>query len=175
MAKSTSRQRSNGKRKHSSTVRQKPRSRRVIKGKYNGKPVYDATTSLVIKIGRADIVKSKMGDPDHCAAAIALVRQEPIMAAHVYRSRVFIEFRDKVIRYITPGRLRQETISFDRGTPEKFLEGDYTLIPPSDSLRLGQDHRKWGKAKSKKILVEQQPVQGARPSSSGHWHYLRET
>jgi len=145
----------------------------MVKGKYNGKPVFDAKAPLTVKISKADIVKSTSGDPDNCAAAIALVRQEPIMAAHVYRSRVFIELRERVIRYITPGRLRQETISFDRGTPDKFLEGDYTLIPPKGALKLGMDHRTNWTPPDKKTLVQHVPVAGARPSSTGHWQYLK--
>lgn len=143
----------------------------MAKGKYNGKPVFDAKTPLTVKISKADIVKSEPGNPDNCAAAIALVRQQPIMAAHVFRSRVFIELRDRVMRYVTPGRLRQETISFDRGTDQQFLEGDYTLLPPKGGLKLGTDHRKDWKGVKNKTPVEHIAVQGARPSSTGKWTY----
>jgi hypothetical protein len=139
----------------------------MSKGKYNNKPVFDAKTALTVKISKADIVGSKPGNPDNCAAAVALVRQEPIMAAHVYRSRVFVEFKDKVIRYVTPGRLRQETISFDRGTPGKFMEGDYKILPPPDSQVLGIEHRSGRVGGKIKTAVDRHEVQGARRIAKG--------
>jgi hypothetical protein len=112
-----------GKRKFSSIVHQKPRLKRMSKGKYNGKPVYDAKAPMEILISKADLVDAKPGNPEHCAAAKSIYRSTPaIVAAHVYRSRVFVEYENRVERYITPGRLRQETISFDRGTPGRFMD-----------------------------------------------------
>jgi hypothetical protein len=80
---------------------------------------------------------------------------------------VFIEFKDKVIRYVTPGRLRQETISFDRGTPGKFMEGDYKILPPPDSQVLGIEHRSGRVGGKIKTAVDRHEVQGARRVAKG--------
>ena len=105
------------------------------------------------------------------------MRQEHVEAAYVFRSRVYVERADRVERYITPSRLRQETISFDRGAPDKYLDGDYRLLPPVGSDKLGEDHRPstrgGGKDKrgAPKTLIPRFEVQGARPKSS---HATRE-
>jgi hypothetical protein len=95
----------------------------------NGKPVVDATRKLTINITRADTVKGANKDPGACAAARACIRTPKTLSARVHLGRVYIEQKDKWLRFQTPGALRSEIIAFDRGG--KFEPGEYKLVPVS--------------------------------------------
>ena len=130
-----------------------------------GKPIMDATQPLELSIVHADVKGAKEMDPTNCGAARAIIRQEHVKAARVYRSVIFVEFKDRVERYQTPARLRQETISFDRGAGGQFLEGDYKLLPPCDSHRLGarsQRNRTKSSGGADKSKREWHPAEGTR-------------
>ena len=135
----------------------------------SGKPIVDATDQLVIDVKKVDLRNAVRGDPSNCAAAKALTRQEHAIAVRVYRSKILVEYPDKVVRYQTPNRLREATISFDRGAPRKFLEDEYVLHPPSKSQQLGADKRKpnrgGGKDKRAKGTVHKKRprLEGVRP------------
>ena len=107
----------------------------------SGKPIVDADDTLVIDVKKPDLRNATKGDPSNCAAARALTRQEHALSVRVYRSKILVEYPDKVVRYQTPNRLREATVAFDRGAPRKFMEGEYVLHPPSASQRLGSDKR----------------------------------
>jgi len=118
----------------------KTRRMRHPRDELGGKPIVDASEPLTLTIEPVDIRRADAMDPSNCGAARAIIRQEHVKAARVYRSVIFVEFRDHIERYKTPSRLRQETISFDRGTDAKFMPGDYCLLPPPESQRLGSEH-----------------------------------
>jgi hypothetical protein len=141
-------------------------------GKYNNKPVIDAAAPMNILISKADVVGAKAGNPEQCAAARAINREQPsIVAAHVYRSRVFVEYRDRVVRFLTPARLRQETISFDRGTPGSFIEGEYTILPPYESAKLGAPPRPGRPGGKNRTPIERHDVKGARKNAGNHLYW----
>lgn len=96
----------------------------------NGKKVVDATRKTAIHITKRDTTEGDNKNPSGCAAARAAKRDVPnCISARVHIGRVYIEYRDKWVRYFTPDRLRTEIIAFDRGG--SFQPGDYTLLPPS--------------------------------------------
>jgi hypothetical protein len=95
----------------------------------NGKPVVDASRKLTINITKADTIKGGNKDPGACAAARACIRTPKTLSARVHLGRVYIEQKDKWLRFQTPGALRSEIIAFDRGG--KFEPGEYKLIPVS--------------------------------------------
>jgi hypothetical protein len=132
-----------------------------------GKPIVDATEPLVTYVKKVDLRNAQKGDPLNCAHAKALTRQEDAQSVHVYRSKILIEYPDKVVRYQTPNRIREDTIAFDRGAPRKFMEGEYTLYPPSKSQRLGADKRKstrgGGKDKRRRQQKRRPKLKGVRP------------
>jgi hypothetical protein len=97
----------------------------------NGKKVVDATKRVKIMITKKDTVEGDNKNPSSCAAARAAKRIENCISARVHLGRVYIEQKDKWVRYQTPEALRSEIIAFDRGG--SFQPGEYTLrtMPPS--------------------------------------------
>jgi hypothetical protein len=105
--------------------------------KIKSKPVVDAKEPLLLVISQADVNKGKKKRPDACAAAVAAVRQcKGALGAHVHLSRTYIEYPDKIVRYITPRSLRVEIVSFDRGT--RFEKGEYELNAIWPAAKLGK-------------------------------------
>lgn len=97
----------------------------------NGKRVVDATRKLSIKILKADTVKGANKDPGACAAARAAKRSPNCLSARVHLGRVYIEQKDKWLRFKTGDALRSEIIAFDRGG--SFQPGTYEIRPPAPS------------------------------------------
>jgi hypothetical protein len=97
-----------------------------------GKKVVDAKRSAKIVITERD---AKVGDnknPSGCAAALAAKRDIPeCLSARVHIGRVYIEQKDKWVRFMTPDSLRSEIIAFDRGG--SFQPGEYELKAPAPS------------------------------------------
>lgn len=107
----------------------------------NGKKVVDATSPLRIKVTPRDAKLGANKDPGACAAARAAKREVPnCISARVHLGRVYIEEKNRWIRYKTPDSLRSEIIAFDRGG--EFDPGEYELLPPSPADRLGARTRK---------------------------------
>lgn len=94
----------------------------------NGKKVVDAKSRATIKITQRDVTEGDNKNPSGCAAAIAAKRLDDCISARVHIGRVYIEQKDRWVRYETPDSLRTEIISFDRGGI--FDPGEYTLLPP---------------------------------------------
>lgn len=106
----------------------------------NGKRVVDATRPLHITVTPRDAALGKNKDPAGCAAARAIVRgyrEEGARGARVHLGRTYVEFDDKFVRYRTPGALKLEIVSFDRGTKPEYSAGQYNLAPIAPSMRLG--------------------------------------
>lgn len=100
----------------------------------NGKKVVDATKRAAIYITQTDTVKGANKDPGACAAARAAKRDiVDCLSARVHIGRVYVEHKDKWVRYFTPDRLRTEIVAFDRGGT--FAPGKYELLPPSPCER----------------------------------------
>ena len=95
--------------------------------KIDGLPVVDAKTPIMLSINAHDIKKGAGGDPDHCAAAVACMRQLECKAAKVHMGRIYILTGKKWYRYSTPASIRSEIIAFDRRV--SFKPGIYKLNP----------------------------------------------
>jgi hypothetical protein len=103
----------------------------------NGKRVVDARVNLHISVSKQDARLGKNKDPAKCAAARAIVRTlADAKGARVHLGRTYVEYPDKWVRYRTPGSLRLEIVSFDRGGIKEHAEGVYTLYAPSSTDRL---------------------------------------
>jgi hypothetical protein len=105
----------------------------------SGKKVVDTTKKLTLHIERCDIDPAKEAKPSACAAARALMRENEIMSARVHVSCVYLEYPRRWVRYKTPTALRDQIILFDTGSRE-FEPGEYTLLVPTPTKRLGQRH-----------------------------------
>lgn len=134
----------------------------------DGKPVVNAPKGVTLHITPADVAKGKKKAPDCCAAAQACMRQMKAKRALVHLSRIYLEKPDRWVRYVTPGRLRTEIISFDRG--HRFEAGDYQLTPvqPSVQSRNGkkQTRRQTGTMPQRGHRTKPSVVKGVRYSAS---------
>lgn len=133
----------------------KPKKKRPVF--FRGLPMVDASEDLNLSITPADIrraIKNRK-DPNNCAAAEAIKRQEICKDVAVYMSRTYVKDKDRWVRYVTPSAISREVTSFDRGS--EFEPGDYTLKAPSPSNRLGvhrgKTTRKTGKQKKQKHVT----------------------
>lgn len=95
--------------------------------KINGKKVVDPKRRITLVITPNDVGRGLVKNPNSCAAAKACVRQLGAISARVHATRTYIEFPEKVERYMTPASLRTEIVSFDRGY--RFVPGIYHLAP----------------------------------------------
>ncbi len=96
----------------------------------NGKRVVDAKKPVVINITPRDIATGDNKNPSQCAVARAARHSiEDCISARVHIGRVYIEQKDKWVRYNTSDALRAEIIAFDRGG--QFEPGNYPLRPIS--------------------------------------------
>jgi hypothetical protein len=98
----------------------------------NGKKVVNATKPLHLNITPRDVKFGDNKDPGGCAAARAILREVPdCTKARVHLGCTYVEEPKRWLRYKTPGALRTEIVSFDRGA--SFTPGPYTLrpLPPS--------------------------------------------
>ena len=111
-----------------------------------GKKVVDARRPVKIVITERDARIGGNKNPSGCAAALAAKRDIPeCISARVHIGRVYIEQKDKWVRFMTPDSLRSEIIAFDRGG--SFQPGEYELKAPGPSET--EEGRKQAQAKAK--------------------------
>jgi hypothetical protein len=112
-----------------------------------GKKVVDAKRPVKIVITERDTKDGDNKNPSSCAAALAAKRDVPdCISARVHIGRVYIEHRDKWVRYMTPESLRTEIVAFDRGG--SFQPGDYVLKAPAPTETI-EGKREYNRKKSK--------------------------
>lgn len=102
--------------------------------KIDGLPVRDLTKPLRLVISEEDCRRGNSKTPSSCAAALAACRLPKITEARIHIGRVFLNVANKYwLRGKTPGALRTEIVSFDRGG--KFEPGEYIVRPlcPSET------------------------------------------
>jgi hypothetical protein len=100
-----------------------------------GLKMVDAKKPLTIELTIDDIKGSKTRDPRHCAFAEACKRSSSgVLAAYFFRQTAWLEYDDKMVRYILPGSVQKEIVSFDRGG--LMASGVYRLTPPKGSNSL---------------------------------------
>jgi hypothetical protein len=114
----------------------------------NGLPIRNATESLLLHITGPDVKSARIKRPDFCVVAQAVKRELHAKEVRVHIGRVYVRTTGTHwTRYITPGSLRAEIISFDRGGT--FALGVHTLqkIGPVKTHHAGktQGTRKAGK------------------------------
>lgn len=100
-----------------------------------GLKMVDAKHSMVLEVVAKDIKKAKSQDPRHCAFALACQRTDKkIRAAYFFRTSAWLEYSDKMVRYMLPPSIQKEIVSFDRGG--LTAPGTYQLSPPKGSNTL---------------------------------------
>lgn len=137
------------------------------------KPVKNATRPVTIHVLDQDVKKGSVKEPSACAMALAAMRDVPhCTRARVHVSTSYLEVGEKWLRFRTPRAVRDEIISFDRGTG--FHAGEYTLIPIQPShratgKRMGGGTRKVvAKAKPKIAKRIRHTITGIRRNADTH-------
>lgn len=107
-------------------------------------PVVDAKRPLRLTVSKNDCVRGDPKDPSQCALARAAKRELHVLEARVHLSRIYLRTNQhNWVRYVTPSRVRQEIVAFDRGGTFEPLTFD--LKPAAAGERLGTP-RRGGKA-----------------------------
>lgn len=90
-----------------------------------GLPMIDADAAIDVTITKADIQGAVANNQTCCAIARALKRKPGVKEAYVFRSVVWIEQDEHLVRYGLPPSLQKEIVSFDRSGD--FRPGHYGL------------------------------------------------
>lgn len=95
----------------------------------------DATGSLFLEVTQGDIDKSTRKNPTCCAFAKATERVIPgVKSVYFFRTAAWIEYDDRLIRYILPQNVQDGIKRFDQGG--QMHPGVYRLATPSKSHTL---------------------------------------
>ncbi len=112
----------------------------------------DATKSLTFKITSAHCEIAKCGDPNQCVVAQAMLDAfgDMLEGVEVGTTITKIYFPGQEIRYSTSSKLRRAIPIFDKTGQWMLPEGEYTLLPPSKSNKLGARPSRWKRVSKKK-------------------------
>jgi hypothetical protein len=97
--------------------------------------VVDADKQMVVNVTRADIAKSHMKNHKTCALAVCCQRSFEADGVIIGLTTAYIIKGDTAYRFKLTGTISREITSFDRGAG--YDEGEYLLVPPCPSERLG--------------------------------------
>jgi len=107
---------------------------------------YDSDKIVEVTVNRKDCKTGKKKDPNECAMARAFKREMHVNGAIIGLTNSYLIKGDKAIRFATPESVKREIISFDRH--QDFNPGEYILVPPPPSKRLGtKKHKRSGSHK----------------------------
>ncbi len=124
----------------------------------NGKPVVFATTSIEMEVTDEHVRKGRRKDWCHCAIAQCALDQPGVIHAAATLSRLYLEYKDKVVVCAMPSSARNQLIGFDRFSEIKFASGLYRFSPVSPSQRTGKTQgsgtNRHIKLKSKKRMLD---------------------
>lgn len=103
----------------------------------------DAERPMIIEVHPGDVSKSVQKDPKRCAFSRACRRadkriKEAIKEAFFFRTTAWLEYKDKMVRYILPPSMQKEIVSFDRHRTMDI--GVYQLSKPQKSHTLSSVH-----------------------------------
>ena len=100
-----------------------------------GLEVVDATKPMLVSVNQKDVARAKVKNPEDCALARACKRQhDGVKAAYFFRTAAYLEYDDKLVRYVLPHSAQKEIVAFDRA--KVFEPGNYQLTPPSSTNTL---------------------------------------
>lgn len=94
-----------------------------------GLPVVEATDRKLITVTSADVARAKLKSTTQCALVIAASRLPGVRTAFFFRTMGFLEYKDRIERYVLPPSVQKEIVSFDR--IGLFAPGDYQISRPS--------------------------------------------
>lgn len=121
-------------------------------------PIIDARQLALVSVSVDDIQKSKAKNSKCCAFARAAQHEPGVVAAYFFRSMAFLEYPDRIVRYLLPMSAQKEIVSFDRSGI--MAPGQYRLSSVPPSLGLAQMRRY-----SKKKTKARQKARAATPAT----------
>ncbi len=107
---------------------------KLIKRLFNGLPVEDAKSEMVIHTIASDIKRAKRGDPQNCVFAKACERKFGSHNTAFFRQFAYVEKENRVMRFALPKPTRDSILVWDRAG--KAQPDGYRLCPPSPSATL---------------------------------------
>lgn len=114
-----------------------------------GLRLVDATQHLEIEVTPGDVRKATKLNARKCAFAIAMRRERAeVVNAYFMRSRAWLEYNDRIVRYMLPPSVEKEIVVFDRGGAP--APGVYRLGPPRASGKLEAARQLGRKAHAKR-------------------------
>ena len=115
-------------------------------------PIVDAKKHIEVSLTNRDIRNSSMQDPTSCAFAKACRRKEDVVSAYFFLTTAYLQFENRLERYVLPPSMRSEIVAFDRGGPSAMEAGIYRLSPPGKTKRIGKKQSSSVKSwKTKKV------------------------
>lgn len=136
----------------------------VIDG--SGKPIFDATEDLLIRIEPQHGDKAIQCDQGHCVFAEAAKEQLPgLLEVKFSRRQTRLCFPTHIVRYTNSSSITTQILRYD--DTEDFETGEYYLLAPSPSRKLGAragaPHGK--KTGTRKVRTHTLNVHKSRPTS----------
>lgn len=92
-----------------------------------GLPIVDGLDPMLIAITQSDVLSALKANSKQCALSRAATRVAGVQAAYFFRTRGYLEYRDRMVRYSLPPSVQKEIVSFDRC--KMFAPGVYQLTP----------------------------------------------
>jgi hypothetical protein len=125
-----------------------------------GLRLVEARKPIVIELTREDIAGARQQDQENCGFARACTRMKGVTGAYFFRTTCWLQYDDRLVRYMLPPSVQREIVCFDRGG--KMAPGTYQLSPPRSTrtLRAARKRSKPGRHKPKGTGVKR-----------GHVHY----
>jgi len=125
-----------------------------------GLPIQDGKERVLVTVTATDVIRAKKADSKHCALSRASMRLPGVNSAYFFRGTAFIEYLDRIVRFILPPSVQKEIVSFDRA--QIFAPGVYQLspVPPLKALAAQASYRKSRKVKANRLGRAQRKAQG---------------
>lgn len=118
-----------------------------------GLEIVDSRERLLVTVTSNDVVNAKKANSKNCALARASLRLPDVCAAYFFRTAAYLEYLDRMVRYVLPVSVQKEIVSFDRA--RIFASGVYQLSPPPPTSARG---------KRSKRRLPPKPARGAAPT-----------
>jgi hypothetical protein len=125
----------------------------------------DATDPLPFVITTEHIKNAKCKDPTKCVIAQALGARfgQFFLGMEVGMTITKIQTPGMVTRFATPSKLRRQMLVFDKTGQWDLPPGEYTLLPPTGTKKLGGNNR-WQHKKKERTGVQSKYKARALPS-----------
>lgn len=128
------------------------------------KKIVDAKESIRIEVIPQDIERAKQKNSKCCAFVRACERQLPgVEAAFVFRTKAWVEYEDKIVRFDLPTSVQKEIVAFDRAKAMEPGIYQFDKIAPSSTMA--------AKAKYARRAKRKHASKGIKPNAKRFIHH----